>query len=640
MSGPVVRQRLVIVGNGMVCHRLCERLVGADATRYEITIFAEENRPAYDRVNLGEVLRGRDSSSLALATNEWYRTHDIALHLGDPVVCLDLPAKKVRSARGLEHPYDKLVLATGSVPVLPPIRIDDWSNVSVLRTLEDVERVRAGAALARRAVVIGGGPLGLETAAGLRAAGLEVTVVQRSTQLLNPYLDPGTARMLKTALEGDGIGVRLETTAISIVGDQTGKLVTLIDGSVLDADLVVIACGARPRDNLAAWGLASHPRGGFVVNERLETSDRDIYAIGECAIVGEAPIGTVSPGYVMAECLADTLLGRPRPFHPPPPSIRVKIANLPVAITGEMPTSDSEKAETGNPRLQRTIEVKNGRLVGAAAVGEWREWERVEDAVRRRRRLPHWRIERFQRGDPMWPDEPSTKGLPEDTVVCSCNGVTYGRVQEAIAGGCRTAAEVATRTRAGTTCGGCAPMLERLVAVGLPPTAARSPAMVVLGLVALTTVAVVAGARPLLERVWPASLPRWDHLLRAPWEQQLTGFVMLGLIAAALLFPLARKVGASVASVQVWRVVHALVGGLAVAAMLAHTGLRLGVNLNLFLSIAFLGLAAIGGVASLALASRRGLPVGWPRVARVLHLALFWPTLALVGLHVLAVYYF
>lgn len=630
----------MVVGNGMVCHRLCERLCDSDPPRYEITIFAEENRPAYDRVNLGEVLRGRDANTLALATNEWYRSKGITLHLGDPVISLDLATKKVRSARGREMTYDRLVLATGSVPVLPPVKIDDWTNVSVLRTLEDVERVKASAASARSGVVIGGGPLGLETAAALRAAGLEVTVVQRSGQLLNPYLDDTTAGALKSALEGDGISVRLETTAISILGNAATKRVALTDGTLIDADLVVIATGARPRDNLASWGLQAHPRGGFVVNERLETSDRDVYAIGECAVVGDALFGTVTPGYVMAECLAETLLGRPTSFHAPPPSIRVKIANLPVTITGEMPTMDSEKADTGNPRVQRTIEVKNGRIVGAAAVGEWREWERVEDAVRRRRRLPHWRIERFQRGDSMWPDEPSAKGLPEDTVVCSCNGVTYGRVQSAIAGGCRTVAAVAKATRASTTCGGCAPMLERLVAVGLPPAEPRSRPLVALGLAALLISAVVVGARPLMAQVWPAGLPMWDHFLRQPWEQQLTGFVMLGMLVAALLFPLVKKLGVAASAVRLWRVLHALVGGMAIAAMVTHTGLRLGVNLNLFLSIAFLALAILGGVASVAMSGRSGLPVGWPRVVRVLHVVLFWPTLALVGLHVVAVYYF
>jgi nitrite reductase (NADH) large subunit len=640
---PVVprhRQRLIIVGNGMVSHRLCVRLVEYDPDRYQITVFSEERLPAYDRVHLGDVLTGRDPRSLLLASEEWYRDHHITLRLGDPVVGLDLSRRIVRSARGAQLDYDRLVLATGSVPVTPAIKIDDWSRVFVLRTAEDVGRVRAGAQGARSAVVVGGGLLGLETASTLREAGLALIVIERNPHLMQPHLEPGAAAMLKGMLEGRGIGVALQTTASAIDQEGALKRIALTDGRTLLADFVVLATGARPRDNLGAWGVATHPHGGFIVNELLQTSDPHVFAVGECAVFGERPFGTVAPGYLMAECLAQTLVDRAVRFQPPAPSVRLKIAGLPVAVAG-LPEPGSEPTVVVHPGEHRTLRVKDGQLVGATAVGEWRDWERVEDAVHRKRPVSHWRIERFTRGESLWPDEPSATGRPDEQLICTCNRVDYGTICGAIRGGCKTVAELAACTGATRTCGSCVPVIERILKLDAPPLQAprRGAVLLSLGVVALLATALLIGARPLLQRWLPQHLPFWDQLWREPVAQQVTGFSTVGLLALVLVLPLRRKLPKLPGSVSAWRVVHAAVGGLAVAALAAHTGLRLGVNLNLFLSIGFLALAAAGGLVALWPWGQRP-PGGLARALRFVHLTLFWPALALVALHVLAVYSF
>lgn len=639
--GPVParhKQRLVIVGNGMVCHRLCARLVEYDPDRFETTIFSEEKLPAYDRVHLGDMLKGGDPRSLLLATEDWYRERHIDLRLGDPVVGLDLSRRIVRSARGVEVPYDRLVLATGSVPVTPTIKIDDWQGVFVLRTADDVDRLRASAAGARSALVVGGGLLGLETASTLREAKLEITVIERARHLMQPHLDPSAADVLRSLLEERGIAIRVELTATSIGQEGARKRAALTDGSVLDADFVVLATGARPRDNLGAWGLAMHPHGGFIVNDLLQTSDPSVFAVGECAVFGDRPFGTVAPGYVMAECLAQTLCDRAVRFRPPPPAVRLKIAGLPVSVAGK-PEPDSQPTVVASDGEHRTLLVKDGQLVGAAAVGEWRDWERVEDAVKHKRKMSHWRIERFTRGESLWPDEPSANGRPDDMVICTCNRVEYGTICKAVRSGCRSVAEVAAKTRASTTCGACVPVIERILKLDAPPQRVRRGAVPWLGGVALLVTALVLGARPALERLWPAQLPDWDQLLRRPLEQQVTGFSLLGLVALVLVLPLRRKLEKLPGSVNAWRVVHAAVGALAVAALIVHTGLRLGVNLNRWLSIGFLALVAAGGASAFWPWGQRA-PGPLARGVRWLHVLLFWPALALIGLHVLAVYAF
>ncbi|HEY0715570.1 MAG TPA: FAD-dependent oxidoreductase, partial [Polyangia bacterium] len=203
--------RLVIIGNGMVSHRLCQTLASFNQQRYAITVFSDEGLPAYDRVHVSDVLAGRPPTSLMLASPAWYRDHAIDLRLGEPIIGIDLQQKTILTANGQRASYDKLVIASGSAPLLPAIKIDDWNGVFVLRTLDDVERMQAVAATAHRAVIIGGGVQGLETAAALQRPGLELTILEAGGHLMNRQLDATAAALLKEQLESRGIRVRLQT---------------------------------------------------------------------------------------------------------------------------------------------------------------------------------------------------------------------------------------------------------------------------------------------------------------------------------------------------------------------------------------------------------------------------------------------
>jgi nitrite reductase (NADH) large subunit len=630
------RERLVIIGNGMVSHRLCETLIALAPDRYDITILSEEQRPAYDRVHLGEMLCGRDPDSLLLKPFRWYLEHGIDLRLGDPVVGLDLARRFVRSAHGVEVRYDKLVLATGSVARMAPIKIDDWTGILSLRTIDDVERVRAACTTATRAAVIGGGLLGLETASTLRAGGLEVTVIERGERLMGRHLDPEASALLKQRLEAMGLVVHLATEVPAILGGTSGKRVVLADGTEILVDFVVIATGARPRDNLAIWGLETHPDGGYRVNDLLQTTDPRVFALGECAAFEGTSFGTVSPGYAMADCLARTLVRRPTRFHTPTPTVRLKIAGLPVAVAGSAPSEMTPRVVAAASGAYRSLHLDGRHIVHATAVGRWDEWEEVEDAVRRRRAIGPAAVERFTRGESLFPRASRRSG---QLVVCSCNNVTRQAIDCAIAAGCKTVAQIAARTHATTTCGGCLPkVLQALDPSAVAPADRRVP-MVLAGVASLLAVVAVACSRAALARWWPHALAFWDHLWRQPLDQQITGFSLLGLLVVALGLPLRKQVQWIPGSTATWRLVHGAVGLLILAAIVVHTGLRLGINLNRLLSVAFLELALFGGLAAVVPAATQR-QARWARALRWLHVKLFWPGLALLGLHVLAVYYF
>src|SRR5262252_6848690 len=281
------KQRVVIVGNGMVGHRFVERLSAhAGAAEFEITVIGEERGPAYDRVNLSKFFEGKDAGALTLATREWYEQAGVRLILGDAVAALDREAKCLTTRGGLTLSYDKLVLATGSSPFVPPIEGRDAPGCFVYRTLDDLEAIRDYAANENVGVVIGGGLLGLEAANALRNLGLETHVVEMAPRLMPVQVDDIGGAILRRRIEALGVAVHLGVSAKQILADDRGQVAGLqfTDGGELPAEVIVFSAGIRPRDELArAAGLAIGPRGGVEVDPRCRTSDPDILAVGECA---------------------------------------------------------------------------------------------------------------------------------------------------------------------------------------------------------------------------------------------------------------------------------------------------------------------------------------------------------------------
>ncbi len=471
-------RRLVVAGYGMVGHKLVETLVERGATSdWEIVVFAEEPRPAYDRVNLSSYFTGATEVDLSLAPPGFHAQTGVTLHLGDPITEVDARNHTVTGASGQTCSYDTLVLATGSIPFVPPVLGRDLPGCFVYRTIEDLVAIRAWAGSARTGVVVGGGLLGLEAANALRSLGLATHVVECAPRLMPTQVDDGGAVALRRRIEELGVTVRTASQAIEVVPNQHGAVAALRfgDGPDLDADLIVFSAGIRPRDDLGrAAGLEIGARGGIVVDEGCRTSDPRVYAIGECALAAGRIWGLVGPGYDMARVVADQLGGGASSFTGADCSTKLKVLGVDVASFGDAfaATDGAESVVVSDAvdNVYRRLVLGDGgrRVLGGILVGDTG---------------PYQALAQMARGDLPTPPRPqdllSGRKEPGDvavgagelaptTRVCSCNNVSKATICEAVAsGGLTELGQVKAATRAGTGCGGCLPVVADLLKVEL-----------------------------------------------------------------------------------------------------------------------------------------------------------------------------
>jgi nitrite reductase (NADH) large subunit len=639
---------LVVIGNGMAGHRLCQALVRLDAhRRYQVVVFGEESSPAYDRVHLTDVFNGREEDDLLLAPMSWYGDHGIDLRLGDPVVDIDRHTRTVRSASGERVGYRSLVFATGSSPYVPPIEGTGLSNVFRYRTLCDAYAIRERARSACTAAVIGGGLLGLEAARALQGMGLELLILEAAAAVMPTQLDQAAGRELERQIAA--LGIRVETTAMTkrIEADGLRRRLVFGDGTSVTVDMVIVAAGVRPRTELAArCGLACSPTGGIAVDDHLQTSDQHIHAIGECASHRSQTWALVAPAYAMADALAENLMGGSSPFLACPPPTRLKLLGVEVATAGE-PLERGTVLQYGSTGIYRRLRLERGRLVGALGVGEWAEFRRIQDATARRQRIWPWQLARFERTGEVWASRntPAASEWPADAVVCDCLSVTRGRLAAACASGASTLELVVERTGASTLCGSCRPLVAELVGVSTPTPAPPRWGLLVASAVAVALVSAIAFSSPVPFSASVQETFTLDVLWRNGALRQFTGFTLLGLSAAASLLTLRKRLPhASLGAYATWRTTHAVIGVLTLLTLAVHTGMRLGENANFALMASFGTLnvagAAAGGVTALerAFGSTRGSRARQVVVAA--HILATWPLPLLIAFHVVSVYYF
>jgi len=312
MSNPA---KIVVIGNGMVGHRLVEQLQSnKGGAPLDITVLCEEPRAAYDRVQLSAFFSGKSAADLSLVSPGFFDQPGIRLKLAERAVRIDRERRLVETSGGEQLEYDRLVLATGSYPFVPPIPGRDRAGCFVYRTIEDLHAIRAASAGAKTGVVIGGGLLGLEAAKALKDLGLETHVVEFAPRLMAVQIDEAGGRMLRARISDLGVGVHTGKQTTEIVegdGDTGMHRLRFADGDELATDVIVFSAGIRPRDELArAAGLDVGARGGVVIDAECRTSDPNIFAIGECASFGGTVYGLVAPGYQMAAIAASQVLGK------------------------------------------------------------------------------------------------------------------------------------------------------------------------------------------------------------------------------------------------------------------------------------------------------------------------------------------
>ena len=464
------RPHLVVVGNGMVGHRFCEEMVARGGQQqFHIHVFCEEPRLAYDRVGLSKYFSGTPVADLMLGKIEWYQEHGIETHIGDRATAIQREQGIVTSQRGEAIEYDRLVLATGSAPFVPPIDGVAKEGVFVYRTIEDLEAIAAYGQKARRALVLGGGLLGLEAAKALVDMGLETTVVEFNTRLMPRQIDDAASSLLVEEMEALGVEVLLGKGAQRFLGDDKVTAVSFGGDEERAFDMVVISTGIRPRDELAReCGLATGERGGVVVNDALTTSDPHIYAIGEVALHRGIIYGLVAPGYDMAAILAERLCGPENPvFTSGDFSTKLKLMGVDVAnfgdAFGETPGSRTLYFHSDVARVYKRLTVSEEHLLGGMLVGDASEYNHFLQMVKNKTPLP---------GDPHELLLGASNGkavslnphdLPDDAQICSCNNVAKGALIRAVAEGYTQLGALKDATRAGTGCGGCIPLVTDIL---------------------------------------------------------------------------------------------------------------------------------------------------------------------------------
>ncbi|GID28230.1 nitrite reductase large subunit NirB [Paractinoplanes brasiliensis] len=470
-----MRQRLVVIGNGMAGARTVEEIL-ARGGDFDITVFGDEPYGNYNRIMLSNVLAGvEDESGIFLNDLSWYADNGITLHTGTRIERIDRFARMVYSEDGTATPYDKLIIATGSRAFVPPIPgihrpgRGYHQGVFAFRTLDDTRAMIRYAKEHERAVVIGGGLLGLEAARGLQNHLPHVTLVHAAGHLMNTQLNEVAGETLRASVEAKlGIEVVVNAQTTEILGKHAVTGVKLADGRVIDCDVVVVAAGIRANAEMAAASGLVVER-GIVVDDQMRAQDEDdIYAVGECAQHRGETYGLVAPLWDQAKVLADHLTGV-NPFaeyHGSQVATKLKVAGVDVASMGlKEPASDDDESLTyTEPKrgVYKNVIIRDGRLVGATLIGDVKKVAFLMQAFDRGLALPEERAElMFDLGGPA--GEVKVEDMPDDEQVCNCNGVSKGAICSTVQSGCRTVSGVMDRTRAGKGCGTCKSVVQRIV---------------------------------------------------------------------------------------------------------------------------------------------------------------------------------
>ncbi|MFC5060864.1 nitrite reductase large subunit NirB [Actinomycetospora atypica] len=502
-AGEPGRAKLVVVGNGMSGARALEEiLTRGGGELFEITVFGDEPYGNYNRILLSEVLAnaagevadnedvdGQDDDELFLNPVDWYADNGIALHVGVRIVRIDRHAKVVLGDDGSVTPYDTLVLATGSRSFFPPMdgmwasRTELTPGVFGFRSLDDAQGMLAHVRSCERAVVIGGGLLGLEAAAGLQAHGVAVHVVHPTEVLMNQQLEAEAAKVLRSKLEDMGMHMHLGVKTSEILLGDDGRVagVRFTDGSTLDCDMVVVTAGIRPNIGLAMVSGLETQR-AIVVDDRMRSvDDDDIYVVGECAQHRGEVYGVVGPLWEQAAVLADVVTGADphAEYHGSRLTTKLKVAGVDVAQMGlkepERPTDEFVQfSETGRGVYQ-TVIIREGTLVGATLVGDVSKVAALTQAFDSRSALPSERVKLlFDLGSA--DDAASAADLPDDTQICNCNGVSKGDLVACVHDGAETVSACMAATRAGKGCGSCKGLVKEVVEAALGGAGVEDPA--------------------------------------------------------------------------------------------------------------------------------------------------------------------
>jgi nitrite reductase (NADH) large subunit len=461
------KKKLVIVGNGMAGVRCIEEILKLDPTGFEITIFGSEPHVNYNRILLSSILQGSTSfGDITLHDREWYEHHQINLFTGETVIEIDKHLQVVETDQHRMVSYDYLIIATGSVPFSLPIPGTDKQGVVTFRTMEDCQKMIEISKKNKKAVVIGGGVLGLEAAKGLLNLGMDVNVVHIGSYLMERQLDETAARMLQEELESQGMKFLFQKETKEIVGDIGAKGVIFKDGTKVEADLIVMAAGVRPNVQLAQNSGIETNR-AILVNDYMETSEPNIYAVGECVEHRGVVYGLVQPLYEQGKILAKRICGtKGQGYEGSVLSTQLKISGIDLFSVGAIDDKNSSiqsiKIYDEVQRVYKKVVFQDHKIIGAVLFGDTKERTKLLDMILKHQDVSDiFKVSLFAQAKD---DDVSFASIPASKIICNCNSVTKGTIQEAIQReGLTTVGEIKKCTKASSSCGGCKPLVSDLL---------------------------------------------------------------------------------------------------------------------------------------------------------------------------------
>ncbi|MEW4982220.1 MAG: nitrite reductase large subunit NirB [Cycloclasticus sp.] len=467
------KKQLVVIGNGMVGHKFLQSMTQSEAMQdYEITTFCEETRLAYDRVQLTSYFNGKTEDDLSLVEPGFFEDNNITVHMGDRASTIDRKSKTVTSENGISISYDKIVLATGSFPFVPPIPGHERDNCFVYRTIDDLIDITKAGEQSKVGVVIGGGLLGLEAAKALKDLGLKTHVVEFAPRLMAVQIDDGAGAVLRKKIEELDVSVHTQKNTQGIVdGEECVHRMNFADGTHIETDVILFSAGIRPRDDIARdCGLTLGERGGIVVDDNCRTSDEDIYAIGECALWEGKIFGLVAPGYQMAQVTADQLSSKENSFTGADMSTKLKLMGVDVASIGDAHAA-TEKAKVytyvnGADDVYKKIVVSedNTRLLGAVLIGDTVDYGNLLQLKLNDIPLPEYPDALIlPQRDGSGATGLGVEALPDAAQICSCFDVSKGALCQAVSDGATTMGALKECTNATTGCGGCTALVGQVL---------------------------------------------------------------------------------------------------------------------------------------------------------------------------------
>lgn len=634
---------VIVIGAGPVGVRvvleLCRHLPDC-----HIHLFSGEPWAPQKRIKSNSFLATEiDQAELIQNVSLSDKSHVIT-HFNEYVIGIDRESRTITTRYGNRYEYRHLILATGSNPKVPRIPGIGLAGVYTFRDMTDTHRLYASMTRSRHTVVIGGGLLGLEASKAMRRFNTRVTVIEHSAHLLFEQLDARGSEILQRHIESLGIRVHTNEGIRQILGGLTVQGIELRSGATFKCDTIILAAGVQPNIELACEAGLAIGR-GILVNDRLQTSDPLIYAVGECIEHRGVISGQVAPGYEQAYVVARVIADRPASYTGSISVTSLKVAGYPIFSMGDVHEShwqgDDPIFYDQSQGVYRKLNIKCDRLVGVVAVGEWSEIPRLRDIIYNHRRLMPWQLWRFHNNGRIWRDEGTVDLLswPSSATLCNCTGITLSRMHTEFDKGADSFEELTAATGAGSVCGACKPLLFNLIDCirSESETNWRTFAGISFVILLLTL-------SLMLPEEWPTKqfiqeLLPWERISRWYVLEQVTGYclVAFGLFLIGL-SQYKRISKRNLGNFEQWRAFHITFGFMTTIILMLHTGLHMGQGLSLWLMLNFTGLLLTGSLLGGLYGLKRWLPINWIRRTRYLslkaHLYLLWPLPLLIGLHI------